>query len=62
MNLVKSDRNKMLAGVCGGLGEHLRIDPALLRIGFVAAFFLGFGSPLLLYGILALVMRNPDYY
>jgi phage shock protein C len=30
--LHRSSTNRMLAGVCGGLGEYLDIDPMLLRI------------------------------
>lgn len=33
-------REKKIAGVCSTLGDALNIDPTLLRIGFVAAFFL----------------------
>lgn len=36
MNRVyRSETDKMLGGVCGGLGEYLKIDPLLLRILFV---------------------------
>lgn len=42
-------------GVCEGLGEHLGIDPTILRVAFVVAV-LGYGSGLLLYIILALVI------
>ena len=30
--LSRSRRERMLAGVCGGLAEHLEVDPALVRI------------------------------
>lgn len=33
--LYRSTNNKMLAGVCGGLGEYFNLDPTLIRIGFV---------------------------
>ncbi|MCU0393069.1 MAG: PspC domain-containing protein [Thermoflexibacter sp.] len=62
MNLVKSDRNKMLTGVCGGLGEHLGIDPAIIRIGFVACTVLGIGFPVIAYLVLAFVMKRETYY
>lgn len=48
----------MLTGVCGGIAEYLGWDPTIVRIIFVIATFLGWGSPVLLYLILALVM--PD--
>jgi phage shock protein PspC (stress-responsive transcriptional regulator) len=56
--LRKSRKDKMLAGVCGGLAEYLGWDPTIVRILFVIAIFLGWGSPILLYFILAIVM--PD--
>nr|WP_300006172.1 PspC domain-containing protein [Tissierella sp.] len=34
--LYRSEQNKMLAGVCGGIGEYFNIDPTLVRLGFVA--------------------------
>ena len=33
--LYRSRDNGMIAGVCGGLGKHLSIDPRLLRWAFV---------------------------
>lgn len=53
--LYRSKRNKVIGGVCGGLGEYLGIDPVLLRILFVAAIFLS-GAGLILYVIAWLIM------
>ncbi len=33
--LYRSESNRVLAGVCGGLGEYLGIDPIFIRIFFV---------------------------
>jgi len=33
-------RKGMIAGICDGLGEYLRVDPAVLRLLTVAATFL----------------------
>lgn len=30
--LYRSNNNKMLCGVCGGIGEYLGIDPTLIRL------------------------------
>lgn len=30
--LYRSNDNKMLCGVCGGIGEYLNIDPTLIRL------------------------------
>jgi len=46
--LYKSDSNKVIAGVCGGLGEYFGIDPVIIRIIAVALIF-AHGLGLLLY-------------
>ncbi len=51
----RSQADKILFGVCGGIGQYLNVDPLIVRIVFAVAFFLGLGSPLLIYLILALV-------
>ncbi len=33
--LYKSDKNKVLSGVLGGLGDYYDIDPTILRLGFL---------------------------
>lgn len=53
--LVKGD--KKIFGVCSGLADYFDLDPTVMRIIFIVAF-LFFGTGLLLYIILALVM--PD--
>lgn len=45
----------MVAGVCGGLGEYLKVDPILFRILFVLALIVG-GSGLLVYIVLWIVI------
>lgn len=54
--LKRSRTDKMISGVCGGIAEYLGWDATLVRIIFVTATFLGWGAPVLLYFILALVM------
>lgn len=41
--LYLSQTNKMLGGVCGGLGEYLDIDPTFIRIIWALLFFTGAG-------------------
>jgi len=38
--LVRSTLDKKIAGICGGLGEYFDVDPTVMRILFVAGFFL----------------------
>lgn len=46
--LYLSDKDKKIAGVCGGLAEYFDIDATIIRIiWFVLAF--GYGTGLLLY-------------
>lgn len=33
--LYRSDRDRMLGGVCGGIGDYFNIDPTLVRLGWV---------------------------
>ena len=46
--LYRSRKEKMIGGVCGGLGGYFDIDPVIVRILFVVAVFLG-GSGVLAY-------------
>lgn len=57
--LTKSSTNKILAGVCGGIGEYFDIDPTIVRLAFVfLAFFNGMG--IVIYVILAVIMPSED--
>lgn len=40
--VYRSKKNKMLAGVCGGIAEYFGIDPVLVRLLFVLLLFMGF--------------------
>lgn len=51
--------DKVVAGVCSGLGEYLGIDPVWLRIAFVALTF-GGGSGVLLYFIAMLAIPEEE--
>ena len=53
--LYRSNTNKMLAGVCGGIGEYFNVDPTLVRLGFVALSFLA-GGGLLVYILAAIII------
>lgn len=53
--LYRSNTDKMIAGVCGGLGKYLGLDPTVIRLIF-ALLFVFAGSGLLLYIILAVVI------
>jgi len=56
--LYRSQQEKMVAGVCGGLGEYLDLDPTLIRIIWVVITLMG-GAGLLAYLIMWIVVPNP---
>jgi phage shock protein PspC (stress-responsive transcriptional regulator) len=55
--LRRSRAERKIAGVCGGIGEFLGIDPVLFRVLFVVLAFMG-GVGILLY--LAFWLAMPD--
>jgi len=58
--LYRSRVDRVIAGVCGGLGEYFGIDPVVVRLIFVL-LTLGHGFGLLIYIVLAIAIpENPD--
>ena len=57
--LYRSDENKMLAGVCGGIAEYFGVDPTLIRLAWVVFSLLG-GSGLLAYILAAIIIPRDD--
>lgn len=55
--LMRSESDKMIAGVCGGLASYLNIDPTLVRLAFVV-LLLATGVGLAIYLILWVVMPS----
>ncbi len=42
--LKRNPRNKVIAGVCSGLADHLKLDPTLVRLIFVLLAIFAFGG------------------
>jgi phage shock protein C len=57
--LYKSNRNKVLFGVCGGLAEYFNIDVTLVRLVFIVLALSGAG--VLAYIIAAIVIPEESY-
>ena len=57
--LCKSNSQKMISGVCGGIAEYFNIDVTLVRLAFVL-LSLGGGSGLLAYFIAAVIMPEAE--
>jgi len=46
--LYRSDEDRVVAGICGGLGEYFCIDPVLIRLLWIVSIMLG-GGGLIIY-------------
>ncbi|MGB2770057.1 MAG: PspC domain-containing protein [Candidatus Zixiibacteriota bacterium] len=58
--IYRSRTNSMIAGVCGGLGEYLNVDPTILRVVAVLLIFAD-GIGLLAYLIgWVVIPRRPE--
>lgn len=58
--LYKSNIDKKVCGVCGGVAEYFDMDSTIVRL-IAIILLLGWGSGLLAYIIAALVMPNNPY-
>lgn len=56
--LTKSSTDIKIAGVCGGVAEYFEIDSTIVRVIYLIFTFIGAGSPVLLYFLLAWII--PD--
>lgn len=58
--LYRSRTNRIIFGICGGLGEYFNIDPIIFRLIF-AALTLGGGAGILIYIVMAfLIPKEPE--
>jgi phage shock protein C len=54
--LKRSSTNRMIGGVCAGVGEYTNIDPTVIRLTAVLLFFLTGPGIVFAYLILALII------
>jgi phage shock protein C len=54
--LYRSRKNRMIVGVCAGLAEFFGIDPTVVRLLFAVGTLFGFGSFILIYIVLFIVV------
>lgn len=60
--LYRSQRDKKILGLCGGLAEAFNIDATLFRLIFVFTVFFSGGAALILYALAALVIpKEPAF-
>jgi len=60
--LYLSEKDKKIAGVCGGIGETYNIDPTLIRLAFVFAALLTAVIPVVVTYVIAwiIVPKKPS--
>ncbi len=54
--LYRSRSNRLIGGVCGGLGDFFGVDPTIVRLVFVLGALFGLGSFILLYIIMLFIV------
>ncbi len=54
--LYRSRTNRMVGGVCAGIGEFFGIDSTVIRLLFVFGVIFGWGSMLVVYLIMLVIV------
>ncbi len=58
--LKRSRNNKMLCGVCAGIGEYLNIDPTVVRILWAILSLSSVGVGVVVYFLAAVIVPDED--
>ena len=62
--LYRSTKDRILAGICAGLGKHFDIDPVIIRLVWVALTLLSIGIGVIVYIVAWIIIPeqpgNPD--
>ena len=54
--LYRSRANRMVCGVCGGIGEYFNVDPTLIRLGAAILTVCSVGTGLILDFVAAVII------
>ena len=57
--LTKSNRDRKICGVCGGIAEYLNVDPVIVRLAAAIAALAG-GTGVMAYVIAAILMPEAE--
>ena len=60
--LYRSRKNRIIGGVCGGLGEYFNVDPTIIRLAWISAavMLVGF-SAIIAYLLACLIISEEPY-
>ena len=60
--LYRSGKERILGGVCGGIGEYFDVDPTIIRLLYILFVLASFGVAILFYFIAWFIIpRNPKH-
>lgn len=54
--LYRSRNDRVISGVCSGIGAYLKIDPTVIRVVAALLLLMSFGTMILIYLVLALII------
>ncbi len=60
--LERSRSNRMLGGICGGLGKYLNMDPTVVRVLYVLLTLFTAFCGIIAYIILLFIIPEEKYY
>jgi phage shock protein C len=58
--LYRSKKERILGGVCAGLGEHLDVDPTVIRLIWVVVTLISFGTGIIVYILAWIIIPEDD--
>jgi len=58
--LYRSKNNRILGGVCAGLGEHLDVDPTVIRLIWAVVSVLSIGTGIIIYILAWIIIPEED--
>lgn len=58
--LYRSKKERILGGVCAGLGEHLDVDPTVIRLIWAVVSVLSVGTGIIIYILAWIIIPEED--
>ena len=58
--LYRSKKDRILGGVCAGLGEHLDVDPTVIRLIWAVVTLLSVGTGIIIYILAWIISPEED--
>jgi phage shock protein PspC (stress-responsive transcriptional regulator) len=61
--LYRSRKEKILGGICGGIAEHIDVDPSLIRLVWIVVSLISLGTGLIVYlAAWIIIPESPEEY